>query len=187
MNALFVAANEVCAFMASRSWKYCLIGGLAVQRWGESRSTQDADLTLLTGFGHEESFARDLLSHFQGRLQNALEFSLTNRVLLIRASNGKDVDISLGALGFEIDMIERATPFEFAPGIILPTCSAEDLFVMKAFASRPQDWIDARGIAIRQGMGLNQSYIFKHLSVLASLKEAPEIIDQARRLLGGSG
>jgi hypothetical protein len=57
---------------------------------------------------------------------------------------------------------------------------------MKAFASRPQDWIDARGIAIRQGMGLSQSYIFKHLSVLASLKEAPEIIDQARRLLGGS-
>jgi hypothetical protein len=32
---------------------------------------------------------------------------------------------------------------EFAPDIILPTCSAEDLFVMKAFASRPQDWIDA--------------------------------------------
>ena len=186
MNALFVAANEVCAFMASRSWKYCLIGGLAVQRWGETRTTQDADLTLLTGYGQEEHFASDLLSHFRGRLQNALEFSLTNRVLLIRASNGKDVDISFGALGFEIDMIERATPFEFAPGIILPTCSAEDLFVMKAFASRPQDWIDARGIAIRQGMSLNQSYIFKHLSVLVSLKEAPEIVDQARRLLGGA-
>ncbi len=187
MNALFVAAKEVCDFMASKNWKYCLIGGLAVQRWGESRSTQDADLTLLTGFGQEERFARDLLSHFQGRLPNALEFSLTNRVLLIKASNGKDVDISFGALGFEIEMIGRVTVFEFAPGVLLPTCSAEDLFVMKTFASRPQDWIDAKGIAIRQGKALDQSYIFKHLSPLAALKESPEIVDHARRLLRGNG
>ncbi len=171
--------------MAGKGWKYCLIGGLAVQRWGESRSTQDADLTLLTGFGNEEQFARDLLENFKGRLPNALEFSLANRVLLIQASNGKDVDISFGALGFEIGMIERATVFEFAPGALLPTCSAEDLFVMKAFAARPQDWIDARGIAIRQ-MALDHAYIFKHLSALAALKEAPEIVDQARRLLGGN-
>lgn len=186
MNALFVAANEVCAFMADRRWKYCLIGGLAVQRWGESRSTQDADLTLLTGFGQEESFAREILSHFQGRLQNAFEFSLANRVLLVRASNGKDVDISFGALGFEIDMVERASPFEFAPGIILPTCSAEDLFIMKAFAARPQDWIDARGVAVRQGKALDQAYIFKHLTVLAALKESPEIVEKARRLVGSA-
>jgi hypothetical protein len=185
MNALFNAAKEVCDFMAGKGWKYCLIGGLAVQRWGESRSTQDADLTLLTGFGNEEQFARDLLENFKGRLPNALEFSLANRVLLIQASNGKDVDISFGALGFEIGMIERATVFEFAPGALLPTCSAEDLFVMKAFAARPQDWIDARGIAIRQ-MALDHAYIFKHLSALAALKEAPEIVDQARRLLGGN-
>ena len=72
MNALFVAAKEVCDFMAGKNWKYCLIGGLAVQRWGESRSTQDADLTLLTGFGQEERFARDLLSHFQGSRPRSL-------------------------------------------------------------------------------------------------------------------
>jgi hypothetical protein len=36
---------------------------------------------------------------------------------------------------------------------------AEDLFVMKAFAARPLDWIDAEGIAVRQAGALNQRYI----------------------------
>lgn len=186
MNALFEAAKEVCDFMADHQWRYCLIGGLAVQRWGEARSTQDADLTLLTGFGDEDRYARALLTRFKGRLDNALAFSLANRVLLVHASNGQDVDISFGALGFEIDMIERATPFEFAPGVTLPTCSAEDLFVMKAFAARPQDWMDAKGIAIRQGTTLDQSYLFKHLTELAALKEAPELVIQAQAILRGT-
>jgi hypothetical protein len=138
----------------------------------------------LTGVGNEGDFVRPLLDHFAGRLPDAADFALRNRVLLIRASNGKDVDISLGALDFEIDMIERATAFEFAPDCVLPTCSAEDLFVMKAFAARTQDWIDAESIAIRQHSRLDQSYIFKHLSVLTELKETPEILDCARRILG---
>ncbi len=51
MNALFEAAKEVCDFMKARHWEFCVIGGLAVQRWGELRTTLDADLTLFTGFG----------------------------------------------------------------------------------------------------------------------------------------
>ena len=88
MNDMFAAAKEVCNFMQECQWGFCIIGGLAVIRWGEPRLTQDADLTLLTGFGEEEQYARKLLNHFEGRLKNALEFALTNRVLLIRASNG---------------------------------------------------------------------------------------------------
>ena len=86
--------------MAARGWEHCIIGGLAVQRWGEPRLTRDVDLTLLTGIGREEAFVRPLLQHFSGRLPDALAFALDNRVLLIRASNGKDIDISLGALEF---------------------------------------------------------------------------------------
>ena len=185
MNALFAAAKEVCDFMKARRWKFCVIGGLAVQRWGEPRLTRDADLTLLTDFGEEETFADALLDQFEGRRPDARAFSLVNRVLLIRASNGKDVDVSFGALDFEIAMLKRATPFAFADGVTLPTCSAEDLFVMKAFAAREQDWLDARGIAVRQGQNLNKSYILKHLTDLCDLKETPEIVLKARRILEG--
>ena len=57
MNALFQAVREVADFMDARGWKYCLIGGLAVQRWGEPRATLDADITLLADFGDEEKYA----------------------------------------------------------------------------------------------------------------------------------
>jgi hypothetical protein len=185
MNAIFTAAKEVCDFMQARRWKFCVIGGLAVQRWGEPRLTRDADLTLLTGFGEEETFADTLLDQFSGRRPDARAFALTNRVLLLHASNGKDVDVSFGALHFEFAMLKRVTPFEFDAGVVLPTCSAEDLFVMKAFAAREQDWLDARGIAARQGHTLNRAYILKHLTLLCELKETPEIVTRARRILEG--
>jgi hypothetical protein len=140
---------------------------------------------LLTGFGHEEQYADALLKQFPGRRPDARTFALANRVLLLRASNGKDVDVSFGALNFEVSMLKRATPFEFGAGIVLPTCSAEDLFVMKAFAAREQDWLDARGIAVKQGRNLNRAYILRHLTQLCELKETPEIVAQARRVLEG--
>jgi hypothetical protein len=35
---------------------------------------------------------------------------------------------------FEESVVDRATPYEFAPDIRLRTASAEDLLVLKAFA-----------------------------------------------------
>jgi hypothetical protein len=184
MNSLYDAAKEISDFMTARKWEFCVIGGLAVVRWGEPRTTVDADLTLLTGFGEEESFAETLLEHFKARVPDAVCFAVKNRVLLLRASNGKDLDVSFGALPFEQEMMKRASEFEFSPGIRLLTCSAEDLFIMKAFASRAKDWIDAEGIAVRQKGRLNKRYILKHLEQLCEVRETPEIVERAKKLLG---
>jgi hypothetical protein len=182
LNALFQAAKEVSDFMEARGWRYCVIGGLAVQRWGEPRTTLDVDLTLLADFGAEEKFAKALLEAFAGRMPNALEFALSRRVVLLRTAGGKDVDIGLGALPFEVDMVRRAIRHEFAPGVILPCCTAEDLFVMKAFAARPKDWLDAENIAVRQRK-LDVGYILSQLGPLCELKEAPEIVERAKKIL----
>lgn len=181
MNLLFQAAKEVTDFMKARHWEFCIIGGLAVHRWGEMRTTLDVDLTLLTGFGCEEDFIRPLLDHFQSRIPDALEFALRQRILLLRATNGKSLDVSLAGFPFEKDAIRRATPFEFARGLTLPTCSAEDLFVMKTFAARGKDWGDAEGIAARQK--LNKRQVLMRLKNLCVLKETPEIVTQARKIL----
>ena len=50
------AAHELQLLCTAESWRFCLIGGLALQRWGEPRETIDVDLTLLTGFGEEDRF-----------------------------------------------------------------------------------------------------------------------------------
>ena len=52
MTPVLVAAIEIQQFCQAREWQFCIIGGLAVLRWGEPRATQDVDITLLTGFGN---------------------------------------------------------------------------------------------------------------------------------------
>ena len=176
MVELFRVAEELQAFCEAESWRFCFIGGMALQRWGEVRETIDVDLTLLTGFGGEERFIQKLLGQFKGRIPEAAAFARTNRVLLLHSTSGVGIDIALGALPFEEAAVSRANMFLFPGGVSLKTCSAEDLIVMKAFASRPRDWLDIEGIVIRQTGKLDWNYVRNQLGPLAELKEAPEIL-----------
>jgi hypothetical protein len=55
VNEVIRAAAELQSVCEAEGWRFCLIGGLAVQRWGEPRETVDVDLTLLTAFSHQPS------------------------------------------------------------------------------------------------------------------------------------
>lgn len=182
INPLFQAGLEFQNAFEKRKWSFCFIGGLAVIRWGEIRITQDIDLCLLCGFGNEEQYIKTLISLYKSRVPDALIFSLENRVLLLYASNGVSVDISLSGLPFEEEMIKRATQFTFYPNCSLITCSAEDLIVLKAFADRTRDWMDVESVIIRQGKKLNTDYIIDQLFPLCEVKETPEIINKLKNL-----
>ena len=175
------AAAEVQAFCESQPWRFCFIGGLALQRWGEPRETIDVDLTLLTGFGGEEPVVRKLLDRYEARIPDAAGFALTRRVLLLRAASGVGLDIALGGLPFEEAVVARSSLFVFPSQTPLRTCSAEDLVVLKAFAARPKDWLDVEGIIVRQAGKLDWEYIHRQLQPLAELKEEPQIVDELRR------
>jgi predicted nucleotidyltransferase len=175
MTDLISTAGELQRFCEERNWKFCIIGGVALQFWGEPRLTKDVDLTLLTGFGAEEGFIDDLLQKFPGRIENAKEFALRNRVLLLQTESGIGIDISLGAFSFEEAMINRAEYQKYLPNISLKICSAEDLIVLKAFADRGKDWSDIESVLIRQNK-LDWNYINEQLAPLIELKEAPEIL-----------
>ncbi len=183
MNSLFKAGLEIQNYLNSKKWPFCFIGGLAVIRWGEVRMTQDIDLCILSGFGSEKKYIDGLLRRFKSRIEDAKEFAITNRVLLLNASNDVPLDLTLSGLPFEKQMIDRATPFPYAPGFSLLTCSAEDLIVLKAFADRAQDWIDVRGIIIRQKGQLDIEYIFEHLTPLSELKESEGILDNLNDII----
>ena len=88
LPGVLAAAGEVQTFCQKQGWSFCFIGGIAVQRWGEPRLTQDVDLTLLTGFGAEEKFIDVFLHEFQARRTDAREFALNHRVLLLQTRNG---------------------------------------------------------------------------------------------------
>lgn len=181
LNPVYKAAKTIGDFFSVLNWKYCFIGGIAIQRWGEPRFTIDVDVTLLTGFGSEEKFANELLSHFAPRRPDALDFALQTRVLLVEDENKVPMDIAFGAMPFEERTISRASPFLFSQGVTLITCSVEDLIVHKAFANREIDWADIEGVLYRQGKKLNINLILKELKPLVELKEEPEILEKLKQ------
>ena len=136
MNDLVLQAAALQRTMDARGWRSCIIGGLAVIRWGEPRFTRDVDVSLFTGLGGEEGAARALLEQFSPRISDALNFALENRVLLLEGPSGIAIDIALAAFPFEAAIIDRASDHEYLPETMLRTVSAEDLIVLKAFANR---------------------------------------------------
>lgn len=181
MNEVLRAAAELQAVCESNAWKYCFIGGVALQRWGEPRETVDVDVTLLTGFEDVQPFIETLLGQFEGRIPDAGQFARERRVLLLKSAAGVGLDIAFAALPYEELLISRSSIFEYPMGIHLRTCSAEDLIVLKAFAGRSQDWVDVERIIVRQTGFLDWNYINTNLSPLAALKEAPTILEELSR------
>ena len=182
MIALFETACQLQMFCDRQGWRSCFIGGIAVQRWGEPRVTRDVDLTLLAGFGGEDKFIDALTGVYSPRIADARDFARRNRVLLLQSPDGVGIDVSLGALPFEEHLVRRATSFSFGPGLDIRTCSAEDLVVLKLFASRPLDVHDAEGVILRNAANLSWTYIEDQLRPLVEVKGAPEILDTLARL-----
>jgi hypothetical protein len=177
------AAGQVQRLCERKSWRFCFIGGVAVQRWGNPRFTADVDFTLLTGYGTEDAFIDELLAHFEPRRPDAREFALLSRVLLARTKGGIDIDVSLGALPFEERSVERSSLWDVKSVLGLRTCSAEDLVVHKVFAGRDRDWDDVRGILARQHGTLNFTLVREELLPLLELNETPEALERFDRLV----
>jgi hypothetical protein len=93
------------------------------KEWGEPRVTRDIDLTVLAGIGNEERIIDPLLQKYAARIQDAREFALRRRVLLLAAPGGAGIDVLLGALPYEENLINNATPFAFGPELEIRTCS----------------------------------------------------------------
>ncbi len=182
MNAQETAARELHEFFQSLGLPYVVIGGLAVQLWGEPRVTKDVDLTVAVPTDRPSGvFVQQVLDRFSPRIENALEFAQRSRVILIEASNGCPVDISLGLPGYEDEVMGRAVEFELETGKMIRFCSAEDLIIHKAIAGRPQDVRDIEGIVYRQRDALNVTIIRRWLQDFAELLENHEIVDRFER------
>lgn len=170
------------AFLLRSGRKFCFIGGLALQRWGEPRFTRDVDLTLLCPLGSEADAIDGVLSGFDARAPDARGFALKSRVILVQSAAGIPIDVALGALPFEQRCVRRASEFDFGSGLRLVTASADDLIVLKAFAGRPRDWADVETILIRNRRRIRWKRIFGELKPLLELREAPENLEQLIRL-----
>ncbi len=160
-----------------------IIGGIAVGFLGKPRFTADVDAVFLLSKQDIPQF----LEYARGeniipRIQNAEEFARKNRVLLLRHNPTEtDIDISLGILPFEEEMVERGSTKSFANlSIRLPT--PEDLIIMKAIAHRPKDLEDIRTIAEKYP-DLDVERIREWVKSFGEVLETPDLWDLVKSLL----
>jgi hypothetical protein len=125
-----------------------IIGGIAASLLGQPRLTADLDAMLLLSI-------EDLPELIQAaaeegvfpRIADAENFARKNRVLLLRhLASSSNIDISLGILPFEVELVERSQKLTVGTlRLRLPT--PEDLIILKAVAHRPIDLADIQAVA----------------------------------------
>lgn len=181
VNLQFETAWRLHQFLSERRIPYVIIGGIAVQRWGQPRFTRDVDLTILVSASQEEPALREILKVFPGRVEDALQFALVHRVLPVRVPGGSEADITLGVPGYEEGVIARAVDYDLGDGRVVRLCSAEDLIIHKAVAGRPQDLMDIEGIVARQRDSLDVVYLRRWLGEFSVLLDDAEIAQRFER------
>jgi Nucleotidyl transferase AbiEii toxin, Type IV TA system len=124
-----------------------IIGGIATGFLGKPRFTIDLDAMFLASTSeipHILEMAKE--EGIEPRTDKVMEFAKKSRVLLLRhAASGASIDITLGVLPFEEEVVARSKVFDLGlVSVRLPT--PEDLIIMKAVAHRPKDLIDIQTI-----------------------------------------
>jgi hypothetical protein len=159
------------------------IGGVAVSLLAQPRVTQDIDAVIWLEEEYWESFLEAGKKHgIVPRISDALDFVRRARVLLLKhESSGISIDVSMGSLEFELEMIERAVTLRLgALSIKIPT--PEDLMITKAVAQRPKDLADMDSIASATPH-LDVQRVRHWVKQFAEALEMPEIAESAERVL----
>lgn len=160
-----------------------IIGGIASGLLGRPRLTVDLDAMFLAS-AKDVPKILELAGEvgIEPRIENVMEFAKKSRVLLLRhTKSGVSIDISLGILPFEEEVVERGIKHDVGALIIrLPT--PEDLIILKAVAHRPKDLEDIREI-VANNPNLDHRRIEHWVKDFAELMETPELWGQIEKIL----
>lgn len=184
LEPLLDALDAVQRLLSRFDNRGVIIGGTAVGILGRARYTEDVDAMFLLS---SEDLPRLLtMAKEEGikpRIENAIDFAKKNRVLLLRHTpTDTGIDISLGALPFEEEMVERSALYEVDDALQLRLPTPEDLIIMKAVAHRPKDLEDIRTIAGKYP-NLDVKRIEDWVRAFGEILETPELWDTIKPLL----
>jgi hypothetical protein len=78
-------AVEIASFLDDQRIPYAVIGGLAVQYWGEARTTRDVDLVVFVTPDKLDSFFNTAIDSFKPRLSDAVSFAQTKWTEILKS------------------------------------------------------------------------------------------------------
>ena len=174
----FAALRDLVAWLDHEQIPYCVIGGVAASVVGRARATRDVDALVFLEADDWEGRLRSI-SNFGLKLRrpDAVEFAKRARVLLLHhPSTQMDIDVSLGALPFELEAVRRASSVTVHQ-VGIKMAAPEDLVVMKALPGRDRDWRDIEGI-LDANPGLDLRRARRHLRGLAEAIDSPDVAEQ---------
>lgn len=161
-----------------------VIGGIAASVLGRARYTEDVDAMFLLSTQDIPRFLDEAEQEgIAPRIENAEDFARRRRVLLLRhIVTDTNIDISLGIMPFEQEVIERSSVREFEGALQVRLPTPEDLIIMKAIASRPKDLEDIRTLAAKY-TNLDFARIKRWVKDYSELMETPELWGQIEKII----
>ena len=144
---LLHALGAVSQWLDAGATPGAIVGGVAASILGRPRLTEDVDVLVLLEREDWSSFlAAGQEFGFVPRIEDALGFAEDSRVLLVsHQPSGTPIDIVLGALALEEEIVRGAARMEIA-GVAISLPTPESIVVMKAIAQRVRDVSDIEGI-----------------------------------------
>jgi hypothetical protein len=166
--------------------KGVVIGGIAFGVLGRARFTEDLDAMFLLSTQDIPHFLEEAKKEgIEPRVENAVEFAKKRRVLLLRHTmTDTDIDISMGIMPLEEEIVERSSVQEFDDTLQVRLPTPEDLIIMKAIAHRPKDMEDIRVLAAKYPK-LDVRRIERWVKDYAELLYAPDLWEEIRKILEG--
>lgn len=163
------ALLNITGLLDRHSISYMIIGGYAVVYQGESRFTEDIDITL----GVDKSYLDEVLTFLEDdfaiRVENPAEFVGKTNVLPVWDSrNAVKIDLLFSFIEFEREAIKRAETV-LIDNRKVQIISAEDLIIYKLIAARARDIEDARLVLEKKGADIDVDFIDKHLQKMSEL------------------
>jgi len=181
LDRLRLPLSALMRWFGETGLRAAIIGGVAASLRGKPRLTKDIDAVVLDA--DPDALLRSSAPFgFVPRIDDAIEFAHNTRVVLLRYAPGNiDVDISLGALPFEEEVVERSTNIDVG-GLQIQVATAEDLIIMKAVAGRGRDFADIENI-LDANRDLDVERIRRWVRQFSSILEMPEVQEDLERLL----
>jgi predicted nucleotidyltransferase len=178
--------HDLVNWLKARGTPFVIVGGAAASLQGRPRATRDLDGVILLGEDDWSGFVADAQVHgFVGRIPDPVGFARKSRVLLLRhAGRGVDVDLALGVLPFEREMVDRRQHTD-VEGVEVPLATPEDLIVMKSLAMRPQDISDIESLLDAHEIDVTRVRFW--VRQFSEALESPEIEAQVEQLLRRRG
>lgn len=177
------ALSDLVDALTASGVDYALIGGFAVIVHGYDRSTRDVDLVAWNVDDNIEDLVASLDERGFTFRSGGIDEARQIRVLRMAHRTGIPIDISMGLLPFEHEVVERASDVGLGGDLVARIATVEDLVIMKLIASRPRDLDDITRL-LELHPSQDRARIRRIVKEFAEALDDPEILKNLSERIG---